>query len=647
MFQRNRAKLLLVSEILLIAFWAVWIGREYLDLNPQVVPVGREFVSGIQTHHLWTQVGECGWCAFWNGSTRGGSPAFVDIHGSMLHPIVMLTTIIWGMINGAKVALVISFFFGGVAQWWLAREMKVGWLPRVWSALMAVAGGHLAGKMELGAFGVVLSMAMCSLVFSAVVALSRGGSKRAIVLLAVTLASALLAGQGYIQIGMIASMLAVPILFVGKEGGLTRQLHPFLITAGLVALLVAVYLVPLVHFIPNFVKDTDPEFATAQPIQFLPLNLVIDEHEFYLNDSLHKYPYGHLYTMFIGWTAVILAVIGLAWTKKEDRSRSGYLAAVVIIELLIGSAVLLKWGASVIPALAGIRHPSQIAGLAVPPILALAAYGLDRLLKHPWPSLSLTYGSESQTGGKSLSVKWLLLIPLILNLKQCNDFTKHWVYTTQIGDGVYDLLEELRTPTLQWVAPPFGEHYYIEAAISMGLKLSPGIRTWNWKERPFPLARLEANRAGPPSESAMMIGEVDGVPIYIREDVEYAVVTGPEGGQACEASGSGGYITVTCNSMTSGELVVKENTWSGWRAWRDGERVDLTGDAWLQVEAPAGSHVYEFRYLPWDVPLGMVLTLVGLGLCGWMWFRGSPVAQSTKRHAEAQEIDISEAGSVS
>ena len=195
---------------------------------------------------------------------------------------------------------------------------------------------------------------------------------------------------------------------------------------------------------------------------------------------------------------------------------------------------------------------------------------------------------------------------------------------------MYELLEDLQTPNLQWVAPPFGEHHYIEAAISMKLKLSPGIRAWNWKDRPFPLARLEASRPGLPPDPATQIGETDGVPIYMRESVNYAAVINPAGIQACDASGSGGFIQVNCDVPDPGVLVVEENTWSGWKAWRDGERVDLTGDQWLQVEAPAGRHVYEFRYIPWDVPLGLFMTLVGLGLCGWMWSRKSnSVAQTT------------------
>ncbi|MEJ2562607.1 MAG: hypothetical protein P8Z42_07940, partial [Anaerolineales bacterium] len=186
-------------------------------------------------------------------------------------------------------------------------------------------------------------------------------------------------------------------------------------------------------------------------------------------------------------------------------------------------------------------------------------------------------------------------------------WTLHWDYEPRADEEPIHGFRVYLNDTLQWVEPPFGEHHYIEAAISMGLKLSPGMRPWNWKDRPFPLAKLEASRPGPPPDPATLVGEADGIPIYEREYVNYAAVTSPEGDQVCEAVGSGGFIQVTCNNPAPGELVVQENTWSGWRAWRDGERVELIGDEWLQVEAPAGRHLYEFRYLPWDAPLGLLL----------------------------------------
>ena len=80
-------------ELSLILLWSVFVGREYLDLDPHVVPAGREFGSSIQAHHLWTRVQECGWCALWDGSERGGFPAFVDPLGSSLHPAVMIATL--------------------------------------------------------------------------------------------------------------------------------------------------------------------------------------------------------------------------------------------------------------------------------------------------------------------------------------------------------------------------------------------------------------------------------------------------------------------------------------------------------------------------------------------------------------------------
>ncbi len=159
-----RSHAIIAAELLAIVLWAMVITGPYLNLDPAVIPIGKEWTSGIQTHHLWTRVGECGWCALWNGSTRGGSPAFVDLHGSMLHPLVIFTTLGWGGVNGSKLALVGAFFMAGLAQWWLAYVLGLGWAARVWSATMAVAAGHLAARMELGAFGVVLSTAACALV---------------------------------------------------------------------------------------------------------------------------------------------------------------------------------------------------------------------------------------------------------------------------------------------------------------------------------------------------------------------------------------------------------------------------------------------------------------------------------------------------
>jgi hypothetical protein len=620
---RQRQWLIPVVELVLIFAWALWIGREYLDFNPWHIPAGREFLSAIQTHHIWTTFQECGWCALWNGSVRGGNPAFVDIHGSMLHPLVIVATLIWGVINGSKIVLVVSLWAAGLAQWWLARELKLGWIARMWSALLAVAGGHLAGRMQLGAFGVVLSTAMCSLVLPAVLMVQRKHDKKAVVLLAITSASAVLSGQGYMQVGLVATLPAFAFLIV-REPSKRQSIWKDYLGAGVIALLLAApFLVPLGHFLPNLVKTMDAAFGTAQPLRFLPLNLVIDSHAFYLTDSLEKFPFPELYTLYIGWVAVILSVVGLSMTQREHRRQIFFLVAVAIIEFLVGSAVLLKWLVGLVPPLAGIRNPSQIAGLAIPPILAIAAYGLDRLLALNWPDLSLKIRAWSDLELKALSLKWLLVIPLIFSLRSAHHFTRHWLYKTEIDDNIYAVVDALKTPELQWVATPFGEHFYIEPAIASQLKLSPGIRTWNWESTEFPKPLLEANRLGPPPDPAEVVSEVDGIPIYKRNQVTYAAVLSASDSVACQAQGSGGWIDVTCGSSLAGTLVVQENSWTGWRAWLDGSPMQLLPGQWLQVQAPTGYHEYKFRYIPWDVPIGLVLLILGLCICGWYWWHPS------------------------
>jgi hypothetical protein len=145
---------------------------------------------------------------------------------------------------------------------------------------------------------------------------------------------------------------------------------------------------------------------------------------------------------------------------------------------------------------------------------------------------------------------------------------------------------------------------------------------WNWKEQAIPKPRLEANRSGPPAGNYVQIAEIDSIPIYLNSQEHYAAVQVSSSQQPCAAQGAGGFLTVHCSTDQAGRLVVKEHMWCGWKAWRDGKPISLIGDQWLEVESPAGEHTYTFRYLPWDVPLGIFLALIGLGISGYICLRG-------------------------
>ena len=143
---------------------------------------------------------------------------------------------------------------------------------------------------------------------------------------------------------------------------------------------------------------------------------------------------------------------------------------------------------------------------------------------------------------------------------------------------------------------------------------------WHWKDRLFPDAYLEVSRHGEAPDSGYeLIENVYELYLFKNESKVYTYVDSGDSFEPCSASGSGGYIEVVCDTKVAGRLVVTEYTISGWKAWRDGERVRLVGAEWLGVEAPTGKHTYIFRYLPWDVPVSLFLLAAGIVLCVSLW----------------------------
>ena len=235
-------------EILLILLWALWVGKEYLNFDTNMWPYGREYAFGIRTHFIWENFKECGTCIFWNGSTMGGSPAFAELQGGVLNPIVIMTTLLAGVVNGSKLILLFSLFLAGFAQWWLAKSLKVGRLARLWSAGMAVVGGHLAGRMELGLVGMVFSTAFCSLAIASSIDLALTGRRLSAIILGIILAMAITSGQIYMQVGFLIGIVPALLIIIFSQHKLRLQpvWKEFLLAGILAVLLAGVFIVP--HF---------------------------------------------------------------------------------------------------------------------------------------------------------------------------------------------------------------------------------------------------------------------------------------------------------------------------------------------------------------------------------------------------------------
>jgi hypothetical protein len=83
-------------------------------------------------------------------------------------------------------------------------------------------------------------------------------------------------------------------------------------------------------------------------------------------------------------------------------------------------------------------------------------------------------------------------------------------------------------------------------------------------------------------------------------------------------------IAIDATSDGNAMLVLADNNYPDWYAYRDGQPVTLFQANYLAmaVELPPGTHHYEFVYRPWTFYLGAVVSLLSaLGLL-WLCFRG-------------------------
>jgi hypothetical protein len=401
----------------------------------------------------------------------------------------------------------------------------------------------------------------------------------------------------------------------------------FAIAGGLALLLSATFLVPVLHFWPSFAKDTDPTFESAQSLGYVPLNLVIDDESFFRSDALGKQPYPYLYVIYIGWVPVLLAMVALRLAPRSETQLLLFFVTGIALVLLTSSGLPFQLLQPLAPrAMAGIRNPSLIAGLAVPLILGLAAWGLDSALRSDRLQLKLILQG---TPGVALNLSWLLILPALWSIAPVYDFNQRWLTTTSRESANDDALSYLSGRSRAWVQIPYGEGFWLPELLAAGVKLADVPRPWNWIGHDIPPPAWELTRERDRAATGTVEGESNGLSLIAHPDVHYAAVTHEGSVAPCSATALGGHIDLVCDVPAPGTLLVREHQGSGWQAWVDGTPAQLTNGPWLEVPAAAGQHHYRFRYRPWDVPVGIILTLIGFALA-W-WYGSTPAPQQRER----------------
>jgi hypothetical protein len=216
----------------------------------------------------------------------------------------------------------------------------------------------------------------------------------------------------------------------------------------------------------------------------------------------------------------------------------------------------------------------------------------------------------------------VVAVPLIWSVQSVHEFVQPWLTLQNAAQITVRAFEAVRTPSAEWINVAYGNHSLLPLLRQADLKLSPAFRPWHWKGRKVPDQYLNADFPKISPSTPGYVGFFDGLYVQTFPMRDYAYVdTGTER-IPCQAQARGGDIKVDCDVGGAGSLVVEENFWTGWQVTRDGQPVTLNhASTWLSVDAPAGSHHFEFHYRPWDVWVGLILTMIGVVACSWLWMR--------------------------
>jgi hypothetical protein len=312
--------------------------------------------------------------------------------------------------------------------------------------------------LESGNIVLALSVASASLLFPMVIRLGKKPTNRRIAILAGLMALTWLSGEGYIQLGVLLAWVPAFIWLLFEAG---KKKQEKLIAFGksilISGLLCGILILPSAHFLVSGMgKDSCPNLPDLQPIRYLPLNLVIGDSALmgksYL--GMDTFPYSHI--NFIDWTPLIFAVIAGYFVFQQKRKKV-YVAIYLsfLLALVFSSREIYIFLIPHVPSLTKLCSMSDSSSLMVPPILGMAAWGVDQVLKLNWPKISM--GNSQISGGtKTVSLKWLIIIPVLaLSFNNIIAFDKNYL-NVQKNEIAPNEIAFVRLNDTQWVDPPAG-----------------------------------------------------------------------------------------------------------------------------------------------------------------------------------------------
>jgi hypothetical protein len=647
-------------DIIILVFITLSFTNSISNFNANFVPSGSEWDTfAVPDMVLRNSISQFHTIPMWNPFINTGIPFFADPMAHFLNLQAFAPIMLFGEINGLKIALIISFFIAGLGQCFLCYYLGIGRLARLWSAVIFMMNGQLVARFFQGQYNLVLSAVWLPFFILSAFAVFKSRRKWPIVLGAFSIAQMWLAGSPYYVIFIIGVLLCITMFYVLQKNdagtyvfnktGILR-----VIVMGVLGLmLTTVTLLPQLEVAPRLVKVASG-MEGFQPFHRAVINYLADDTKFANINVLGKLPVDEEYYAYIGIAPFIfLMFLVLAFKPGHRREILAIISILILMALWVdvGESPL-RWLFETFPFMNNnLHYPSRALIVGASLFAVLGAFGLDALIlwivnyaKKIHLGVSVVIQPEDRKDAavvEPMPLLFLFFFPVIAYVIM-SIFT---IYKANNQFVVLKLEDPLKGQILDQIKPIDLSTYYLSARYSSGWHQPIISRGFHWVDAWYGWVMISSDPTGwtrkipdfkvkakyelidsaksPEVPDAVLLKTLPGNVNFFRlqNSPPFAFLY-PDVPDEASATGwieapatwmNPNEVVVKFNAIQPGDLVVLAGSYPGWSVKVDGSPAVLEDiNGFLGVRALNGDHTYRFNFISSSFIAGLLISLLGL-----------------------------------
>ena len=602
----------------------------------------------------WTLVNglkQFGQFPIWNPYLRSGFPFVADPFLHVYNPLATLPVLVFGVWDGFKVALFLSFLAAALGMWWMGVVLGLGRPSRIWMGLMYAFTGQAVARFFQGEYDFVLGFAWIPWALAFILLAMRTRRRLHVIGAVVALALLFFSGNVYytFYMGFVGLLLAV-VGVVGIDWAARRprwrgRVLLIVVVIGLLALgLTAIQWLPMVEYWKSYTKVVDTQLIGSHSLRQIWLDYVSKDQ--LRPDAIKTLPPEEFYAYTGVWPFLLLAFLPLA-VRPSNRRALVFLGLLLLVSVVYVATRYMPWADIYARSefWSQFRYQTRMLIYGAVALVALAGCGLDAIWRRVASAPPLRRMSVPAVARWSVARlgSVLLILFMIWSVADVYMTNQPHARSREFYSPPHELTRWLRQHDAStfYVGTPNNWHGPI---VSNGMRfldawygLEPRLPTEGAtnprpvRARPNYVALGNDKTPELPAElvqqfSQHSIWRVPGsLPFAFA--VQDALLYDPAGGAELGAAdvralqpvlASPNRTVVQAESGGGETLALLTGAYRGWRLTVDGRPAQLRNvGGYLAAALLPGAHRYEFTFSPMSFRVGLVVSLASiLGLMG-------------------------------